>query len=685
MSNKSIIRISLFLAILSWVAMSFTDLTILFGEVNDLDAGIEKYVPNIFFMAYALSLFVFYRYRIVSAQSGNFIELLWKIFVTGLLTTVLSLALKSLDFLMGNTLLIKNPLMMDFLFHIHLGLLVAFLISTYVVWKRLILYQKSKLLLSIWTVFEFLLLGSLLSTFFPTEIIKYLFYPLIIIAIFLSANMKWVAYLNFKQKWKSILLLVLTLLYLIYFYINLDEFYLKLDEMLVAYDFQEIALDSIFISALFVFTSIYAAFSLLVILFNLPTSSVFEQKLEEVVNFQRLSQAIQTEQSATQVYEILLESSVRAARADAAWIEAKIDGKEMVFRHNIGKEVILNIKSFIKSQRDNNLFDFDNIDKSIRPGRHLKKLRGNAYNSIVAFPIIISGEHVGMIVLLQELKEGFNKELVDITKTFVNQAGISIEGFKLMSEAIQNERYKEELHIAKNVQSKLLPAVLDANDDFDITAFSMAADEVGGDYYDSFKVNDDKIALIIGDVSGKGTSAAFHMSQMKGVFHGLVQLDLPPEDFLIKANKAINTCLDKTSFITISYFILDRTEKLVKFARAGHCPTLYYNKEKNQARYFTNKGLGLGIVRDDSYAKYVQQRDFSYQPGDILLLYTDGITEASNFKAEEYGYDRLAKVLGENAGLEVAELQKKIISDLYEFCGKSELDDDYTTVIVKFK
>jgi serine phosphatase RsbU (regulator of sigma subunit) len=658
--------------------MSFTDLTILFGQQNDLNAGIENYVPNIFFVIYAISVFLFYRFRIESAQNGNFIDLLWKIFVTGLLTTVVSLVLKSMDFLMGNTNLINNPIMIDFLFHIHLGLLVAFLISTYVVWKRLILYQKSKWQLRTWTGFEYLLFGSLLSTFLPASISDYLFYPIVIVAIFISANMKWVAYLNFKQKWKSILLLILTLLYLVYFYINIDE-------MRRAYTYLDVAMNSVFISSLFAFTAIYAAFSLLVILFNLPTSSVFEQKLEEVVNFQRLSQSIQTEQSANQVYEILLESSVRAAKADAAWIEAKIDGKEIVFRHNIGRDVIFNIKNFVESQRDNNLFDFTNTDKGIRPGKHLKKLRGISFNSIVAFPIIISGEHIGMIVLLKELKEGFNKELVDITATFVNQAGISIEGFKLMSEAIENERYKEELNIAKKVQSKLLPSLLDTNDDFEISAFSAAADEVGGDYYDSFKINDNKIALIIGDVSGKGTSAAFHMSQMKGIFHGLAQLDLSPAEFLIKANKAINTSLDKTSFVTISYFVLDRTEKKVEFARAGHCPTLYFDNKQNHASYFTNKGLGLGIVRDDSYARYVQPREFHYHPGDLLILYTDGITEASNFKSEEFGYDRLAKVINENSSLEVSELQKKIISDLYEFCGHSELDDDYTTVIVKFK
>jgi sigma-B regulation protein RsbU (phosphoserine phosphatase) len=186
-------------------------------------------------------------------------------------------------------------------------------------------------------------------------------------------------------------------------------------------------------------------------------------------------------------------------------------------------------------------------------------------------------------------------------------------------------------------------------------------------------------------VSGKGTSAAFHMSQMKGVFHGLAQLDLSPEEFMIKANKAINSSLDKTSFITISYFVLDQTKKEVKFARAGHCPTLFYEQNKKQASYFTNKGLGLGIVRNDSFANYVQPREFNYSSGDVLILYTDGITEAKNFKGEEYGYDRLADVINKNAAKEAIEIQELIINDVYEFCGHSEIDDDYTAVILKFK
>ena len=108
--------------------------------------------------------------------------------------------------------------------------------------------------------------------------------------------------------------------------------------------------------------------------------------------------------------------------------------------------------------------------------------------------------------------------VIDIIRTFMNQASISIENYRLMEEAIINERYKEELKIAKRVQDSLIPKVLHANEDMEISAFSKAAAEVGGDYFDTYKMNDHRVAIIVGDVSGKGTSAAFHMSQMKGIF-----------------------------------------------------------------------------------------------------------------------------------------------------------------------
>ena len=125
-----------------------------------------------------------------------------------------------------------------------------------------------------------------------------------------------------------------------------------------------------------------------------------------------------------------------------------------------------------------------------------------------------------------------------------------------MEEAFQTERYKEELKIAKNVQKSLLPQKLEQDSEYDISAFSQSADEVGGDYYDTLRINDHEVALIIADVSGKGTTAAFHMSQMKGIFHSLAQQQLDPKEFMVRANMALKYCLERGSFISATYFLL---------------------------------------------------------------------------------------------------------------------------------
>ncbi|HEY9116346.1 MAG TPA: PP2C family protein-serine/threonine phosphatase, partial [Roseivirga sp.] len=250
--------------------------------------------------------------------------------------------------------------------------------------------------------------------------------------------------------------------------------------------------------------------------------------------------------------------------------------------------------------------------------------------------------------------------------------------------AISNERYKEELDIAKRVQRALLPEVLDHDQNFNIHAFTIAAAEVGGDYYDTFKLSDHRYAIVIGDVSGKGTSAAFHMSQMKGIFQSLAQMDLAADEFLYRSNKALSQCLERTSFITLTYFILDTKLKKLEFARAGHCPTLYYDKGTKKAEYFQNKGLGLGILRNDSFRNFIHVNELAFEKDDILVLYTDGISEATNAKGEEFGFDRMKSLLEKNAHYDPVMIQKIFISKLYEFCGTKDLDDDYTMVVIKF-
>lgn len=663
----------------------FTDISILFSSVHNIKTDIPLWFPGVILNLFIVAVFYYYKFKVERDDVLNFIDLLWRVFATGLVATVLSLALRLVEYLLGARLP-SHPVYKDLVYMINLGLMIGFLLMAFTAWKRLILYQKSKWLLRLWAVFEYGLLISLMLNSFGILVIEQLFYPawalFVVIGLVLSANMKWVAYLNFRQKWTGLLLLLLTIFYLLYIYYTTSA--LGEDLTAISRDFTHFRMH-IFIWSLIVFVMVYSIFSFLVILFNLPTTSVFEQKLEEVVNFQRISQSIQTEQSEVSVYNILLETSVSTVFADAAWLE--INGSQLEYRlftYKISDKEAYDIIDHLKNHNVKGILD-QGSDKTKNLSRHLSSLKGSRFRSILAFPIYVKGDNIGTLALLKELPEGFNKEMTKIVSTFANQAGISVENFRLMEEALQNERYKEELKIAKMVQKSLLPDVLEKDNDFEIAAFSESADEVGGDYYDTLRINDHTISLIIADVSGKGTTAAFHMSQMKGIFHSLAQDDINPHDFMVRANQALVYCLERGSFISATYFVINTQTKKIRYARAGHCPVLYYCAKKDSTEYFKDKGIALGMVRNKTYSSFIQTNEFEYSSGDIMVLYTDGITEAKDRKNEEFGYDRLAQLVQEANTLSPKEMLDHLISKLYEFSGTNNINDDYTTMIVRFK
>ena len=510
-SSKAITRLSAFFAVVAWCVATFTDLSILFSYTNNLAPEYSSQVSLIAFNIFLFFLFIFFKVKIDKAENINFIDLLWRVFVTGLITTVVSLLFRIFNFILGDSALTQYVLFQDFIYMVNMGLLSVVLIACFSVFRRLILYQKSKVLITVWRVFQYALLLSLLYNVLPLDFLipfsnTFIIF-LFIVGLFLSGNMKWVAYLNFKQKWKGILLVALALFYLTYFIWTVIK---------QTWDFTEAGIpftsasENIFLIGMVGFVSIYTLFSLLVILFNLPTSSVFEQKLEEVGNFQKLSQSIQTEQSEERVYDILLESSVSSVFADAAWLELNDEKGTTYYCHKIEEAEVHQIKDKLNENRVKGITE-QSGDRTRNLDRILRTVKGTRFRSLITAPIIVKNHQIGNLGLLKEVTDGFNKEMKTIISTFANQAGISIDNFRLLNDALENERYQEELKIANRVQSSLLPEDLISNNDFDISAFSKSAAEVGGDYYDSYRINEDKVALVVGDVSGKGTSAAFHL------------------------------------------------------------------------------------------------------------------------------------------------------------------------------
>jgi len=499
----------------------------------------------------------------------------------------------------------------------------------------------------------------------------------LIISILLAANLKWIPYLNFKEKWKTLLFLFLimgcagVLFYRVLKSGNEGDLQINLT-------------DNLFLMALFGFVFVYGLFSFLVTLFNLPTSSVFEQKLTEAINFQKLSQSIQPEESEEQVLDILLDSCISASFSDAAWIE--LNPKESFQVKNPLRFLDESTKSAVLSLLPQETQSW--VPSGMTEAHQAQSIRITHanYKSALVVHLLVNKSILARIVLIKEVKEGFNKEMIGIIGTFARQACISVENHRLLNQAIENERYQEELKIAQRVQKALLPLKLDHPASFDICAYSNTADEVGGDYYDTYQVDETHFVLIMGDVSGKGTSAAFHMAQMKGVFQSLIQLGIHPAEFMNKANAALSKCLERNHFITASIFEIDTVTHTFCHARAGHIPTLWYKAAEKAAEFISVEGLGLGIVRNPTYKNHVQEKTFDYSSGDILVLLTDGILEGRKETGEQFGYDRIKKIVEEHHQKSPIHLQQEIIDSLHQFVGgDGMIDDDYSLLVVKFK
>ena len=670
------------LAILVWLSLLFVDLVRLFGILNELESGIAQEFTWTLEILFFLTVYLFYNYSINKNSQNDFLNLIWRAASTGIIAVFVSIIIDIFYSLLGDSSLLNEPFLRNFFYHVNFALISIFLISGALLWKHLILYQKNKRVVKQWQAYEFAMLIAMLFIYFNKNSLDYSFlfgFVLLVgLGIILSGNLKWIPYLTFREKWKSLLFLFIIinccgyLFYQVIIYNDRSRYVVNLT-------------DNLFLVSLFSFIFIYALFCFLVTLFNLPTSSVFEQKLTEAISFQRLSQSIQPEESEEQVLDILVDSCMSASYADAAWLEMG-DGegpKGILQERFLNKEQREELSDLIQNLKAAQDWAVEHRPDNLTP----LPLRVNhsQFESVLLVPLVINKSAIGRMVLCKEVRDGFNKEMINIISTFVRQACIAVENHRLLNQAIQNERYQEELKIAQRVQKSLLPTKLDHNDTFDICAYSNAADEVGGDYYDTFKLDEDRYVMIIGDVSGKGTSAAFNMSQMKGIFQSLIQLNLGPAQFMIKANAALSRCLERNHFITASIFLIDTKAHTICHARAGHVPTLMHQVKNKKTDYLGIDGLGLGILRNMQYEKHVEEKTFNYSAGDILVLFTDGIVEAKNEKSHQFGFERIRSLVEVYHELSPKEIQNKIIDSLHAYVGGDGLiDDDYSIMVVKF-
>ncbi len=247
----------------------------------------------------------------------------------------------------------------------------------------------------------------------------------------------------------------------------------------------------------------------------------------------------------------------------------------------------------------------------------------------------------------------------------------------------EKERIKRELEIARQVQLSFLPRQLPKLAGLDIAALCIPANEVGGDYYDFVKLGENRLGVLIGDVSGKGVSAAFYMTLTKGIIKSSVQENLSPAQVLIRANQLFYENVERGIFVSLIYGVFDLEQRTFTSARAGHNPILLLRRQQQNPHIISPQGLALGLDQGNIFARNIREQTLVLNQGDMLVFYTDGFTEAMNGRNEEFGETRMSEVLANGLAGSSLDTINNIRNAVQIFSGATPQHDDMTMVVVR--
>jgi len=326
----------------------------------------------------------------------------------------------------------------------------------------------------------------------------------------------------------------------------------------------------------------------------------------------------------------------------------------------------------------------------------------------VLFLIILAAAFLVGVVLarsitgaVHELFEGTEKvRSGDFSHKIVvhsrDQLGQLAESFNSMTASIETllqtkaekERLDQELRIARGIQMSLLPQEALVSGGLAFAGHCEPAREVGGDYYDFWPIDDHRYGMLIADVAGKGTSAALYMAELKGIVLSFSQSHASPRQLLIDANRIISNHLDTRRFITMTYGVVDVRARTLTYARAGHCPLIRLpgpGSLSSAAEVLAPDGLVLGLNLDDgrTFERLLEEATLPIAPGDVFLLYTDGLTEAMNPAGDFFGEDRLSAIVQSHGTATFPQLRDEILSAISLFVGPAEQQDDMTMLLLR--
>ncbi len=240
---------------------------------------------------------------------------------------------------------------------------------------------------------------------------------------------------------------------------------------------------------------------------------------------------------------------------------------------------------------------------------------------------------------------------------------------------------KNELEVARKIQLDLIPGYPQSTNNFQVSTFYEPAKIVGGDYFDIIEKNG-KTYIIVGDISGKGMAAALYMIRVQAIIYFLLDNYTDIKDIIINLKKYFSSKLRKEYFLTIIIASIDKNGD-ISIVRAGHPPALYYDSSSNEFIEVNPSGIAIGINDKGLFEKTIENFQIKVKPNDILILYSDGLTESMNVFKNLYGLENLKRVIKNNSEKNAEEIKSAILNSVNLFCGNAIKNDDMTFVVIK--
>lgn len=300
--------------------------------------------------------------------------------------------------------------------------------------------------------------------------------------------------------------------------------------------------------------------------------------------------------------------------------------------------------------------------------------------SVLAVPLGVGERIFGMIYADSPFATSrFTEDHLKVLTTLGSVAAIRVENTRLLEEHLEQERYDRELQLAREIQQRFQPTAPPSVPGYELQGISFPSYQIGGDYYDFIPCKDGRLVIALGDVSGKGTSAALLMSSLHAAVHAQVASCRPITETVGAVNRYLADNTPANRFVTLFYAELDPLTGALSFINAGHNPPLIAHGSDGTLEQLGAGGLPLGILPDYDYREGRTQ----LRAGDVLVVYSDGVTETQNPEGDEFGTLRLQDVIVQNLDLTASGIRDKIEASLSAFAQGTPAVDDITLVIVK--